>query len=146
MLNAFTEEEIKDLFENFFCRDKDIESFLRFKAIEFEKAKKARIYLFLILIKDVWLAFFSISNQVLNIPVEIDGDEIMSVRKRKKLDGYTGKSNGKILQDFPVFLIGQLARNEKYSKELLPGKKILEAAIDTIIKSSKIDWRPSCRS
>ena len=58
MLNAFTEEEIKDLFENFFCRDKDIESFLRFKAIEFEKAKKARIYLFLILIKDVWLAFF----------------------------------------------------------------------------------------
>ena len=90
--------------------------------------------------------FFSISNQVLNIPVEIDGDEIMSVRKRKKLDGYTGKSNGKILQDFPVFLIGQLARNEKYSKELLPGKKILEAAIDTIIKSSKIDWRPSCRS
>ena len=72
------------------------------------------------------LGFYSIAPHIFNI---IDG---MSKSKIKKLDGFN--KNAKSIQ---CWLIGQLAKNDNYAKEIT-GKEILEFAEETIIVLHKL--------
>ena len=110
--------------DNFFCsRDLDLEDFLRNKAYTFEDKAKSRTYLLLdeVGIKNRQLdimAYFAIAPQIMYLPTEL------SVRQIKRLDGFSGKIHGEKLKALPVYLIGQLAKNDKY-KDAMDGNIIL---------------------
>ena len=113
--------------------DEDIESFLHNRAIEFEKISKARTYL--IVDADKLMAensefvicgYVSLALKILTI------SEHESNRIRKKLDGFNAKMHGIPIQEFPVYLIGQLARDSRYTYSDLSGSELLQCAIDVI--------------
>ena len=113
-------------------RDTDIVKFLRDKAALFDEMAKSRTYLYLKgnnteTIIDI-VAYFSIAMQVLFIPND------MSIRQIKRLDGFSGKIHGERIKAVPVFLIGQLARNDVYVKYDIDGDTILRDAFSVIQK------------
>lgn len=86
--------------------------FLKERAIEFEKLGKSRT--FIIYNEDgiAILGYFTLGIQVLIIP------ENLSNRKIKDLDGFSTKIKGEKITHLPVILIGQLAKNDTYKKEV----------------------------
>ncbi len=117
----------------FFCsKNEDVETFLRKKAIPFEKASRARTYLILDekALKDREIniiAYFTVSMKALTLREEI------SKSVRKHLDGLGNKEGS----TFVVYLIGQLGKNDTYCSEI-NGKEIIKCAIDTIIEAYEI--------
>ena len=127
---------LREILSSFSCvKDHDIESFLWNRAIEFEMLSKARTYLLCDADKMetngkiVILGYISLALKVLQIP---DG---ISIRKRKELDGFSGKMHNEPITDIPCYLIGQLARNDDVSKERLSGKDLIEEAQRIIMAS-----------
>lgn len=95
-------------------RDKDLASFLESRAILFEEKGKSRTYLLVdqdaLFHGDVRiLAYGAIAPQVMFVPPSL------SVRQIQRLDGFSGKMRGKKIEALPVFLIGQLAKNDRYA-------------------------------
>ena len=126
-------DSILSMLCTFTCeKDRDIESFLHNKAIEFEKVDKGRTYLICddnALInqnKLIIQGYFTISLKDLILP------ENFSIRARKELDGYRGKIHGKPIREVPCYLIGQLARNDSCSTTDLSGDSIMGEAIAVI--------------
>lgn len=124
------------ILSSFSCaKDHDIESFLWNRAIEFEALSKARTYLLCDADEMesngdiVILGYISLALKVLQIP---DG---ISIRKRKELDGFSGKIHNEPITDIPCYLIGQLARNDNAPKEKLSGKDLIEEAQRIIMSS-----------
>jgi len=77
------EEKAQELISVFVCeKDKDIESFLKEKAILFEKLGKSRTYFIFNEDEDEFniLAYFTLAMQVLKVP-----EELLSGRKTKVL-------------------------------------------------------------
>lgn len=60
-----------------------------------------------------------------------------SNRKLSVLDGISAKIKGQRILSFPVFLIGQLAKNDSFKSEI-EGKKIIELAVDIIRDTHKL--------
>lgn len=120
-----------------FCCQKDeaVQYFLRHKAEEFERIHKSRTYL---IVDDdelekgniKLLAYFSLGLKVLTV------SEGTSNRTRALLDGLSAKRRGKQISNFPVFLIGQLAKNDGY-KDRINGREILSFAVDIIREAHK---------
>jgi len=140
LLCAFDECELQDLLSTFSCRDESIANFLKRQAIEFEKASKSRTYLFIDDQSDKEIAgFFSVAISNLYIPeVTTDGLPVSSINNRKKLDGYRGKRNGTVQTNFPVYLIGQIARNSKYPPANLSCKTLLDSATGVIQDAAQL--------
>ena len=117
---------------SFFCeKDPDIEFFLKEKSIIYEKIHKSSTYI----VVDESLAlngklsilgYFSLALQALNVPEKI------SINRRKILDGLSGKKKGSAIENFPCYLIGQLARCTGVSKDDLSGKYLLDKALSYI--------------
>lgn len=104
-----SEQEAQELISIFLCsKDRDIESFLKEKAIEFEKLGKSRT--FFVFDEEAKkfqiLGYFTLALQVLKIP------EKFSNRKIKEFDGFSAKAHGERILELPVILIGQFAKNE----------------------------------
>ena len=117
---------------SFLCtRNDDLADFLKEKAIIYEEIAKSRTYLFVD--EESFgsslsiVAYFSIGMSSLSIPKDL------SARFLRKLDGYADKAHGKRVDNLPVYLIGQLAKNDLYAKEI-SGDEIIQAAIATIRK------------
>lgn len=118
----------------FVCnKDEDIESFLKRRAISFEKLGKSRTFIIYdedSLEKDISdikiLGYFTLALQVLKIP------ENLSNRKIKKLDGFSAKINGEVLTELPVILIGQLGKNELIENNI-SGDKLMKICISTVL-------------
>ncbi len=115
----------------FVCKkDKDIENFLIYKAIEYEKLGKSRT--FLIIDEDQVefqvLAYYTIALQVLNIPYGV-----ISNGQRKKLDGLSAKIHGNLITSFSAILIGQLGKNDMYA-DAINGPMILDYCLATILE------------
>lgn len=135
-----TEEDgdlLTQILSSFSCvQDKDIESFLHNRAVEFEKLSKARTYL--ICDADQLLAdgfcmdrliiygYVSIALKVLSVPDEV------SNRKRKEIDGLSAKIHGEQIKDFSCYLIGQLSRNSNVAHDSISGADLLQASYDVI--------------
>lgn len=139
MIEMTEEDEnvLKKILSTFTCnRDKDIDYFLHEKSIEFEKLGKARTYLICnqeqLDKKDFCLdqllicGYITLALKVLSVPPET------SINTRKKLDGLSGKIHGKAIENFPCYLIGQLARNDSVTKKMLPGEELLRFSYDII--------------
>lgn len=89
------------------------------------------------------LGYFSIGLKTLMLPDNLSNNQI------RKLDGDSSKINREKLNSLPVYLIGQLAKNDQY-KSWISGDEILQAAISTIREYSSylsgrliaVDCRP----
>jgi len=118
---------VREVLSLFFCtKNSDVETFLRDKAITFEKASRARTYLILdeeALTdgKIAIIAYFTVSMKALNLR------EGISKNVRKHLDGLGNKQGS----TFVVYLIGQLGKNDNYRSEI-DGKELIAMAIATI--------------
>lgn len=77
------------------------------------------------------VGYFALALQVLKIPSNI------SVRQIKALDGFSGKIHGERISALPVFLIGQLAKNDLYAKEI-SGKELLDYALEIILRAKSM--------
>lgn len=132
-------QEDKDLLSrilsSFLCeKDPDIQGFLRNRAVEFEGISKSRTYLLcdeekMESGKIAVLGYIAIALKVLHIP------EGISIRARREIDGFSGKTNGEPIKEVPCYLIGQLARNSCVDKSLLPGNQLLEEAYRIILSA-----------
>lgn len=130
--------------------DKDIESFLHTKAVQFEQLSKARTYFVVDEIQMCTLiendsksiaeklcgltiyGYFSLALKVLSVP------EQFSNTRRKKIDGLSPRMHGEVIRDFPCYLIGQLARNSIVDKESIKGEELLQLAL-SVIKESMLN-------
>ena len=82
------EEKAQELISIFECsKDTDIENFLKYKAIAFEKLGKSRTFFIYDEDKEGFtiLAYFTLALQVLKVP------EILSNRNIKNFDGFNAK-------------------------------------------------------
>lgn len=131
LINA-SPEIIANVLGKFSCaKDADIENFIRNKAVEFEGLFKSRTYLLCdeeALVNNEWniLGYFSLSLKTLILP------EDMSIRARKEIDGYRGKIHGIPIREVSCYLIGQLARNDSISRDVISGIELLKAALDVV--------------
>lgn len=132
------DSELKPFLYSFSCSyDKDIEDFLYYRAVEFERLSKSRTYIVCdqneLLTKDISeitiYGYISLALKILTVP------EWVSNRARKEIDGFSAKIHGDKISNFTCYLIGQLARNSKIKKELLSGCELLSFAKDVIAVS-----------
>ena len=129
------EEKIKDAFKKFSCRrEEDLENFLMYKAITYEKIDFGKTYLCIDKEKldsgeFVVLAYFCLAQR------SIDVTCISQKARRKILGEYPGRDN---LKSVPTFLIGQLGRCDDCAHEELSGEQILNECYHAISKAAKI--------
>lgn len=112
-------------------KDSDIETFLKHRAVEFEKLGKSRT--FLIYDEDESaefkiLAYFTLSIQILKVPDEFSNRQI------KGLDGYNAKIRGNRITEFPTILIGQFGKNEFYDDSGFSGDELMGYCLSTIFE------------
>jgi hypothetical protein len=109
----------------FCCKDKDVETFLKNKAIDFEKRDKSRTYLVyddeVFRSGDVSItAYFTLSLKSLEFR------DTLSRNRIKEIDGFSKEVNG-----IAIVLIGQFGKNESKATEV-SGKDILDLCMDII--------------
>ena len=122
------ELKAQELISIFVCsKDRDIENFLREKAILFEKLGKSRTFFVFDEEAEKFqiLGYFTLALQVLKIPEEL------SNRKIKEFDGFSAKARGERILEFPVILIGQLAKNES-CVEPITGVKLMKYCLNMV--------------
>lgn len=131
-------DAVSAVLSSFECsQDADIEYFLRSKAIEFEQLGKSRTYL---VCDEEQLTgddegplaiygYFALALKILTVP------QGTSNRVRKELDGMSAKIHGEVINDFPCYLIGQLARASSVPPEILPGSVLIDLACDVIAQA-----------
>ena len=68
--NAELAKTVADSISNFTCQDKDVESFLRDKALDFERRDKSRTYLVFDDATDALVAYYTLSLNAL--PLQFD--------------------------------------------------------------------------
>ncbi|MEI6287759.1 MAG: N-acetyltransferase [Bacillota bacterium] len=128
-LESFGEQEYKMLVADFSCPDdKDIERFLKDKAVLFHKQGITRTFLVFSSdeFENVLVGYFAIAIKSLHIAKDV------SQSLRRILTGT--KSNA--FMSVPVFLIGQLAKNYCNShNRLVEGKTLLKFALDYIFRA-----------
>lgn len=136
MTSGLKEQEISKIFSTFFCaKDEDLELFLKHRAILFENLLKART--FLLFDRDrlengdyTILAYFTLSQKSVALP------DSMSNRRRKEMDGFSGKWNGAPVSNITCYLIGQLAKNSNVDCSL-DGNKLVEFAHTIVMAAVK---------
>ena len=120
-----TEDEVEFLkaINKFNCQDKEVEKFLKEKALEFDKRNKSRTYL---LFENnnsddiTILAYFTLTMKSLKL------NPAVSKSKIKKMDGFRSD-----IKETEAVLIGQLGKNQDY-KNQIDGKTILKTAIEIV--------------
>lgn len=88
-------------------KDKDIEGFLKHKALQLKKLGKSRTFIVCDENSNDFklLSYFTIALQILKVPEA-------SIRSNyaKKLDGCSSNFHGTRITDFPAILIGQIGK------------------------------------
>jgi len=137
-LSEVPEGEVSDMLSSFSCkRDKDVESFLKDKAIIQEKKHISRTYL--IFDEDAGselVAYFTVAVSSME-----DKDLVFSGNLRKKMNINNGSAQS--------YLIGQIGKLDGAQKGL--GRFAIEKAIDRIVSANakvgcrvvRVDCRPS---
>jgi hypothetical protein len=134
-------EKVNEIISSFFCpKDPDIEDFLKNKnkAIQLEKLSLSRTYLLFdeeqLKVKNfVLLGYFTLALNIFHFD-----DLPLSKSQIKKFMGF---AQFKEKKEVAVYLIGQLAKNQKYA-DLFDGKIFLEYAFSEIRNSKKsVDGR-----
>ena len=117
--------EVNRALLSFKCsKNKDEESFLHNKAINFEELNKARTYLIFDSDYEKLLGYITLAFKSIEL-------KNVSTSKRKSLTA------GENTETYAAFLIGHLAKNSNY-KEMISGEEILKIAEDIIYKAQKL--------
>ena len=124
LLQVKSEEQIRTILNDFESPlNPDIESFLKYKAVEFSKSAIAKTYLVMA------SGYFSVSGSK-SFVVKTKGNEISKSMKRRfnKFGTYDA-----VLKQYHIAapLIGQLGKNYKY-EELITGDELLTMAVDML--------------
>jgi hypothetical protein len=137
MIEAIGEDRTKDVLCDFSCPlNKDVEYFLRSRAIEFSKQGLSKTHLVFTSYKDrpVLCGYFTLCYKIM----AVSADALSSCYK-KRIQRF-GKYNRAYKQyDIPAPLIAQLGKNytNGYDK-LICGDEMLKIAIDNIMKISRL--------
>jgi hypothetical protein len=102
----------------FTCKDKDVETFLRQKALEHERRNKSRTYL----ITDgngSIIAYYTLAMKILTFASSVSKARI------KNLDGFS-----KDVTATPALLIGQFGKDERKARDI-PGSALMEMCLNT---------------
>jgi len=127
LLKVQDENKIKELLNSFSCtKNKQVEKFLKNSSILFEKKNKSRTYLIFEKNSNHLLAYYTLTISTVKI-------KQASKKLLQKLDGISRENK----EVYPVYLIGQLGKNDTY-RYRISGDKILNHAIDMIYDASSI--------
>jgi hypothetical protein len=119
-------ESTLDAISRFSCRDKDVESFLKNKALEFERRDKARTYLIYDDNRGTLLGYFTLSIKALPFAGNISKNTI------KSIDGFS-----KDIRAVGIILIGQFGKDTELAKDI-DGGHLLDMCIETVYAAQKI--------
>ena len=135
LIDTLEEDELNKVLSSFSCsKDDDIEKFLKERAVLFEGLSKARTYLIFdeeeLQTKNIAsvkvCGYVSLAMKILKLSKDV------SNQVRKEYDGYNAKLRGRVQEEFPCYLIGQLGRNSSISSDNLTGCRLLEFALDVV--------------
>ena len=136
ILNSeYKQTKIEDAFKKFSCqRETDLESFLIYKAIPYQKTGFGKTYLCVDSEKleegeMSIMAYFTIAQK------SVDITSLSNKKKRKVLGDYPGRDH---LETIPAYLIGQLGRSDQYSNDDLSGEQILNECYHAISLAAMI--------
>lgn len=135
--NAIGEVQTKEKLREYKCDlNKDVEYFLREKAIEFSKQDFSRTYIIMSQYKgkDVIVGYFAIANKVTNIK-----KVTLSETKRKRLLKFAIYDKESKSYSIALPLIGQIGKNynNNYNK-LISGDILLKLACDKIREAQEL--------
>lgn len=129
LLEEFGDDIVKDIIADFFCqKNKDVEEFLKDKAIKFGKHHKGRTFLVLGINQDKLsiVAYFTLATSLIKI------DQASGTQRRRMLG--TGFESD---QQLSAILIGQLGKNDIY-KSFISGKDLLGLALDRVLQANQL--------
>ena len=113
LISAGREEKLLDAFSRFSCQDKDVEKFLKEKALDFDKRNKSRTYLLIDGDKDeeiIIMGYYTLTLKSLKYNANL------SKSKVKKIDGFRSD----VIETESV-LIGQLGKDYIYRNKISSG-------------------------
>lgn len=119
------ESDLTEAINAFICKDKDVEDFLKRKAIDFEKRDKSRTYLifdkaeFMSGTMSI-LAYFTLSLKSLEFRDNVSKGKI------KDIDGFSKEVRG-----VAIALVGQFGKDENVAKGV-SGKALLDHCMEKI--------------
>lgn len=138
MYGALGEEKTRSLLDEFECElNKDVENFIREKAIEFLKSGISKTFLVTSSFKDkqVIVGYFALTNKITKIK-----KSTLNSNWRKRLNRFANKDESDN-KNFSVSLplIGQLSKNYKNGyNTLISGDLLLKLACDKVREAQKI--------
>ena len=132
---GYTEKGLSPFFNDFTCeREKDLEIFLRNKAITYDNSNLGKTSL--IIDKDSFdqgkldvMAFFTIGQ------TSVDIGALSNNKKKKLLGSVHGRDK---LLSYQAYLIGQLGRSDMYTTDDISGETILNECYAEIRKVQRI--------
>lgn len=124
------EEELVSSLSDFSCStNKDIESFLKFRAIDFAKKRISITYLVFDDERGDLVGFFTLAHKVLNAPA--DG---MSNNVKRRMDRYARLDKEKNSYLVSAFLLAQLGKNYALREdERITGTELMDC-VDSILE------------
>ena len=133
MLEALGEDEVKSILSSFVCPlNKDVENFLKYKAIEFSKRCFSKTHLVFWVTDDgtekELVGYFTIASKFIGID-----RKVVNSREARKLreHGMFDEKTSKYIVSAP--LIGQLGKNFANGNDaLISGSELLQLAIDKV--------------
>jgi len=123
------EQQFINASKKFICQDKDVEKFLKEKALDFDKRNRSRTYLLIDSDNDdeiLILGYYTITMK--NLPF----NETVSKSMIKRIDGYSNNINSA-----ESVLIGQLGKDYNHRNEL-SGVALLNHAMNTVYSIQKL--------
>ena len=117
---------IEDAISKFTCQDKDVETFLKEKAFDFERRDKSRTYLVMDDSSGILLGYFTLSLNALPFRDSVSKNTI------KRIDGFSKDVNA-----VGIVLIGQLGKDSEKAKGL-SGIQLLNMCIEAVCKVQEI--------
>lgn len=129
MLNEVGEDKVKSILSSFFCPlNKDVEYFLKSKAIEFARQNIAPTHLVFTSFKDkiVLIGYFTLTTKTFSIK-----SGVLSSSLRKRINKFATYNADLKAHLMPAPLIAQLGKNNTYSN-LITGDELLKMAIDKV--------------
>ncbi len=141
MLETMDAAEIKDILADFYCpQNKDVEEFLKNKAVEFARQGIASTYLVFASYKEesVLVGYFALASKHFHVNPSDKKNKISNTLKKRiaKFATYDQSLNKYILA---APLIGQFGKNFSggYNK-LITGDELLKIACDTVREAQRI--------
>ena len=135
--NAIGEEETKEILKDYKCDlNKDVEYFIKEKAIEFSKQDIAETFIVTSLYKQkqVIVGYFSIANKVTNVK-----KIVLSHKKRKRFLRYAKNDAESNSYFIALPLLGQIGKNFSNGyNALISGDELLKLATDKIRETQAV--------